>query len=197
MTKTKCIDDHADLSDTFMAKLDSYPIIFLNSKESSDVEQIVILKSDVISREALIHAQENDPVLTPIISRALSEEEAQNVPVCYYMKSGILLRKWRPPHVSRDFEWEIYQQIVIPTVYQPIILSLAEFAFSKYLQLYQPGKKCLYLVQFKSWYEINTCIPLTRRGDGALAERLTASPVMHASQVRTQLILREVFRKVS
>ena len=95
MTLTKCNDDHADMSDTYMAKLDSNPITFLHSKEISSVEQIVASIPGVISQEALIREQENDPVFTPIISGALSENEAQNAPVCYYMKSGILLRKWR------------------------------------------------------------------------------------------------------
>ena len=40
------------------------------------------------------------------------------------MKSGIFLSKWRPLHVSRNFEWEICHQIVVPTMCQPIILSL-------------------------------------------------------------------------
>ena len=36
-----------------------------------------------------------------------------------------------------------------------------------------------------------------KRGRGALVERLTASPVMHASRVRAPLILIGVFREIS
>ena len=42
------------------------------------------------------------------------------VPVCYYVKNDILMRKWRPPDVSANDEW-----IVVPKAYRPEILNLA------------------------------------------------------------------------
>ena len=47
------------------------------------------------------------------------------VPVCFYVKNDILVRKWRPPDVSADDEWTANQQIVVHRAYRPEILSLA------------------------------------------------------------------------
>ena len=47
------------------------------------------------------------------------------VPVCYYIKNDILLRKWRPPDVSADDEWTVNHQIVVPRAYRPEIFNLA------------------------------------------------------------------------
>ena len=58
--------------------------------------------------------------------RALDENEISQVPVCYYDKNCILMRKWRPPDVSAEDEWT-----VVPRVYRPEILNLAhEIHFS-------------------------------------------------------------------
>ena len=53
------------------------------------------------------------------------ENEISQVPVCYYVKNDILMRKWRPPDVSADDEWTVNQPIVVPRVYRPEILNLA------------------------------------------------------------------------
>ena len=36
--------------------------------------------------------------------RALPENEISQVPMCYYIKNGILMRKWRPFDVPADDE---------------------------------------------------------------------------------------------
>ena len=48
------------------------------------------------------------------------------VPVCYYVKNGILMRKWLPPDVSADDEWTVNHQIVVPRVYR---LKILKFEF--------------------------------------------------------------------
>ena len=48
------------------------------------------------SRSSLIEKQKADPDLRKLAQTACSEEEAQGVPECYYVKSGVLMRKWRP-----------------------------------------------------------------------------------------------------
>ena len=47
------------------------------------------------------------------------------VPVYYYVKNDILMRKWCPPDVSADDEWTVNYQIVVPRAYRPEILNLA------------------------------------------------------------------------
>ena len=80
---------------------------------------------DQMSRSQLCKEQHSDSEISPLFERALDEKEISQVPVCYYVKNGILMRKWRPPDVSAEDEWTVNHQIVIPKVYRPEILNLA------------------------------------------------------------------------
>ena len=80
---------------------------------------------DQLSRSQLCKEQYSDPEISPLFERALDEKEISQVPVCYYVKNGILMLKWRPPDVSAEDEWTVNHQIVIPRVYRPEILNLA------------------------------------------------------------------------
>ncbi|KAL5006374.1 hypothetical protein ScPMuIL_015180 [Solemya velum] len=55
-----------------------------------------MMSKSSLSREELIVQQEKDPEISLLCNRALSEEEAEKVPVCYFRRSGVLMRKWRP-----------------------------------------------------------------------------------------------------
>ena len=44
---------------------------------------------------------------------------------CFYLKSGVLMRKWRPRDAPADEEWQVNHQIVVPRKYRQEILSLA------------------------------------------------------------------------
>ena len=80
---------------------------------------------DQLSRSQLCKEQHSDSEISPLFERALGEKEISQVPVCYYVKNGILMRKWRPPDVSAADEWTVNHQIVVPRVYRPEILNLA------------------------------------------------------------------------
>ena len=80
---------------------------------------------DQLSRSQLCKEQHSDPEISPFFDRALDENEMSQVPVCYYVKNDILMRKWRPPDVSADDEWTVNHQIVVPRAYRPEILNLA------------------------------------------------------------------------
>ena len=54
----------------------------------------------------LLEEQQKDPQLISLSERAVSEEEASTVPVCYYRKSGVLMRKWRPSDVPAGEVWK-------------------------------------------------------------------------------------------
>ena len=71
---------------------------------------------DQMSRSQLCKEQHSDSEISPLFERALDEKEISQVPVCYYVKNGILMRKWRPPDVSAEDEWTVNHQIVIPRV---------------------------------------------------------------------------------
>ena len=80
---------------------------------------------DQLSRSQLCKEQHSDPEISPLFERAFNENEISQVPVCYYVKNGILMRKWRPPDVSAEDEWTVNHQKVVPRVYRPEILNLA------------------------------------------------------------------------
>ena len=80
---------------------------------------------DTLSKSQLIQEQQTDPEISKLIFRALPEDAISQVPMCYYIKNGILMRKWRPFDVPADDEWAVYHQIVVPKSYRHEILSIA------------------------------------------------------------------------
>ena len=78
-----------------------------------------------LSKSQLIQEQQTDPEISKLIFRALPEDEISQVPMCYYIKNGILMRKWRPFDVPADDEWAVYHQIVVPKSCRHEILSIA------------------------------------------------------------------------
>lgn len=81
----------------------------------------------MLTRNQLIQDQQADPELTTLAQEALTEEEAQVNPVCYFKKSGILMRKWRPPNIPTTDDWKVTYQIVIPRNCRKDVLELAHF----------------------------------------------------------------------
>ena len=55
----------------------------------------------------------------------VSETDLAQDSICFYIKNGILMRKWRSPEIPSDDEWAVNHQIVVPTIYRSEILSLA------------------------------------------------------------------------
>ena len=55
----------------------------------------------------------------------MSEKEAVTIPSCYFLKEGMLMRKWRTPEVPTSDEWKVVYQIVLPHKYRHDVLSLA------------------------------------------------------------------------
>ena len=78
-----------------------------------------------LSRSQLCKEQHSDPEISPLFERILDENEMTQVPVCYYVKNDIMMRKCRPPDVPADDEWTVNHQIVDPRAYRPEILNLA------------------------------------------------------------------------
>ena len=62
---------------------------------------------DTLSKSQLIQEQQTDPEISKLIFKALPEDEISQVPMCYYIKNGIVLRKWRPFDVPADDEWAV------------------------------------------------------------------------------------------
>ena len=139
--KAKQNDGDIDLTGTFLGQSFKHEITNSLSSSLSDKQSELRNKSesshysailndqgqghDLLSRSQLCKEQHNDPEILPLLERALDEKEIDQVPVCFYVKNGILMRKWRPPDVSAEDEWTVNHQIVVPRVYRPEILNLA------------------------------------------------------------------------
>ena len=93
--------------------------------EKSALPAMVEFGNLSIFRRQLISDQEDDSEVAQLAQFAVSEEEASHQGQCFYWKSGVLMRKWRPRDVPADEEWHVVHQIVIPKKYRLDILSLA------------------------------------------------------------------------
>jgi len=67
-----------------------------------------------LTREQLINDQQADPEPRTIAQHVGEEYEVRNSPVLYFMKNGVLMRKWRSPTVPSSDVWETTYQIVMP-----------------------------------------------------------------------------------
>ena len=80
---------------------------------------------EVVNRDQLIELQNSDDNLVMIREQVVSESDASREPVSYYCKSGLLMRRWRPPDAQCNEEWRIVNQVVVPTQLRGEILRLA------------------------------------------------------------------------
>ena len=80
------------------------------------------------------------------------------IPVCYYLKNDILMRKRRPPDVSADDEWTVNHQALVPRAYRPEIVTLThETSMSGHLGVNKIYYKILNHF-FRPWIKIG-CFP--------------------------------------
>ena len=67
-----------------------------------------------------------DPEVSKLRERAITEDEAKREPVCYFERSGVLMRKWRPPEVPPEDEWKVIYRIVLPAKYRKDVLEVTD-----------------------------------------------------------------------
>ena len=79
-----------------------------------------------MSTSQLIAEQHQDPEVSPIFSRSVSESEVSQNPTCYFTKNGVLMKTWRPPHVPAEEDWAVQYQMIVPKTYRPDLLSTAD-----------------------------------------------------------------------
>ena len=80
---------------------------------------------DIRSRSQLSKEQHKDPEISPLFQKVVSETDLAQDPICFYIKNGILMRKWRSPEIPAEDEWAVNHQIMVPKIYRSEILSLA------------------------------------------------------------------------
>ena len=77
------------------------------------------------SKEKLSFEQRKDPTLSSLFSKVVPESEIDNHQICYYVRDGVLMRRWRPPDVNADADWAVKHQVVLPVAYRAEALTLA------------------------------------------------------------------------
>ena len=100
----------------------------LNGQVISDKSQFSSDPShdfQIFFRENLIAQQKDDSEIYSLCNNALPEDENFTVPVGYYFRNGVLMRKWRPADVAADADWSVKHQIVLSKSYRTEVLSLA------------------------------------------------------------------------
>ena len=113
-----------DLSDTFVGQTMLTDRTPLNSSQISNCN-ISLPNNESLSSKNLSKDQKDDPELSVYFDNALSEQDASLESTCYFIKNGILMRKFTPPEALSDSDWEIIYQVVVPHRYRQQILSLA------------------------------------------------------------------------
>ncbi|XP_068207459.1 uncharacterized protein [Palaemon carinicauda] len=75
-------------------------------------------------------AQQEDFSLQSIYSEVVAEDQINTEPVCYYLRNGLLMRKFRSLHTPASSTWEIRNQIVIPGSLRQKVLHVAHISSS-------------------------------------------------------------------
>ena len=77
-------------------------------------------------REALIAAQKEDESLAPMLEEAQTQQRDVAPTTSYFLKDGVLFRRWLPPTFSKDdSEWASVEQLVVPVPYRQALLDVA------------------------------------------------------------------------
>ena len=137
-------NDEIDLSETFVGRDMSDSVLPSNCQDTSqDTSSLDLsdpkLQSDLINKQ---RAANTDTTL--LFQKAVTPEEAALEPICFYLKNGVLMRKFRPPHMPADEDWPEQHQIVVPTSYRPEVLRIAhETSLSGHLSVSKTYLKLL------------------------------------------------------
>lgn len=97
--------------------------VLLSETSLKDLTQNSVSTRLKFDRNTLLREQHSDPVLKDLFDTVMSEEEVDSVPKEYFLKEGMLMRKWRPVNSLANEKWKVVNQIVIPSVYRPESLT--------------------------------------------------------------------------
>ncbi|XP_073809789.1 uncharacterized protein [Danio rerio] len=129
MIKSAETSDSVDLCDTFMVNSDTTDLFSVPLQEKADLFPVSAEKDAIdcadlsLCPEKLIDAQKSDSTLTSLFELVRPEQENTCAPQMYFLRNGILMRKWVSPKSSED--WNVVNQIVIPVDYRDMILDCA------------------------------------------------------------------------
>lgn len=115
-------DEEIDLSKSFMnleGKLNSPPTDPNNTHTNETSLQVPA------SRQQIIQEQWKDDGISPLFEEALPKEELEKIPSGYFIKNGVLMRKWRPPQSPAHEDWAVIYQLVLPKACRAEVLEIA------------------------------------------------------------------------
>ena len=78
-------------------------------------------------------AQSNDPSLQKLFKEALTESESAAEPTCFYLKTGILMRKYRSITTPATASWDVKHQLVVPSTLREQVMKMAHEVSSSHL----------------------------------------------------------------
>jgi hypothetical protein len=115
------------IDDTFFGNLEETPSAVDGTGPPPRVESDSVrdIGNDPLTYDILLREQGKDPVICKLGERAVSLEETEQVPVCFYTKNGVLMRKYRPPSEPANEQWQVIHQIIVPKIYQNEVLNIA------------------------------------------------------------------------
>uniref|UniRef100_A0A674NL88 Gypsy retrotransposon integrase-like protein 1 n=1 Tax=Takifugu rubripes TaxID=31033 RepID=A0A674NL88_TAKRU len=114
-------EDEIGLSDSFRCGGVDMP----QPTSGTEVEVAPNLERLTLSRQQLAECQRVDASLTPLFERVVATGAVDTLTTGFFLKDGILMRKFTPPCVSPAEDWCVSTQIVVPRPYRSEILSLA------------------------------------------------------------------------
>lgn len=118
-----------------------YPKVFpvcavtrAQSRASSETKELVSEEIQVqaqgcpwpfpaISKDEIIAEQTVDPSLAPLFQLVCSEEKVQELGNGYFLREGVLCRKWT--HVVDDIKVDQVIQVVVPSKFRNVVLGVA------------------------------------------------------------------------
>ena len=78
-----------------------------------------------MSRGQLMVEQKHDLSLASCFDTVVPADEVEKMSTGYFLKDGVLVRKWIPPHLSAQDDWGVVTQIIVPKTHRYEILKLA------------------------------------------------------------------------
>ncbi|XP_066965514.1 uncharacterized protein [Macrobrachium rosenbergii] len=93
-------------------------------------------------------AQANDYSLQQMFNEAVSESEIATEATCYYLKTGILMRKYRALSTPANASWDVKYQLVVPLGLREEIIRIAHVNTSAHLGV---KKTTLNILQYFYW----------------------------------------------
>lgn len=131
----KMDEDEIDLSDSFLGDPDVGHLFSPDAAGYSDTSRPT---NTSLSREQLIARQTSDVSLSPFFEAAVAGEEVESFSTGYFVKDGLIMRKWMPLRASADDDRSVVTQIVVLSPYRSEILNKTPL-LSLYLEYNEIG----------------------------------------------------------